>query len=115
MIPRPFCQLKHDLSIEYYYITWKGRFFIPAGLRSECLQTLNNGQPNINKMQLRSHTSMYWPTINKEIADNVQSCVPCQTIIFSKQKEPAIPIEVPSSSRKTLGMDLFLPSTKGTF
>ena len=41
----------------------------------------------------------------KGIADHVQSCVPCQSITKSQQKELAIPMEVPSMPRKTLGMD----------
>ena len=35
-------------------------------------------------------------------------CVPCQTHSRSQQKEPAIPVEVPSRPWQKLGMDLFL-------
>ena len=63
-------------------------------------------------MQLRAHTSMYWSTINEEIADLFQSCVPYQTICAFQEKEPAILMEVPNRPRKTLGIDLFLHNSK---
>ena len=75
MIMRPFWQLEDDLFIENACITWKDKFFILAVLKSKCLKTF---------------LSMNWATINKEIADYVQLCVPCQTISNFQQKVPAI-------------------------
>ena len=63
-------------------------------------------------MHLKTHTSMWWPTINKKIADHVQLHVPCQIISNSQSKQPVIPMEVPSRPWKTLGIDLFLHNTK---
>ena len=96
-ILRSFWQWRDDLSIEHSCITWKGRFFILIALMGHCcLKALCNGHPGVTKMTLRANGSMFWPNINKDIAKHVHSCVPCQTISNSQQKEPAIPIEVPS-------------------
>ena len=73
MILRHFWQPGDDLTIEHSFMTWKGRFFIPAFVRSKCLQTLHNGHKQ--------------DTINKEIADHGQRCVPCHTISNSQQKK----------------------------
>ena len=100
MILKPFWQLKDDLTIEHSYITWSGRVSIPAVSISKYLQTLYNGHPGITKRQLRDCTSIYWPTINKVITNHIQSCVPCQPISNSQQKEQTIPLEVQESHGK---------------
>ena len=107
-ILKPYWQYREDLAIEHSCITWKGRFFIPLSLRDTCLKALHNGHPGVSKMILRAQSSMYCPSITKHIAEYVHKCAPCQTISNSQQKEPAIPIEVPSRSWKLLGMDLFM-------
>ena len=58
-------------------------------------------------MRLQAQTSMYWIGIGKQIEDHVSHCVPCQICSRSQQKEPAIPVEVPSRLWQKLGMDLF--------
>ena len=55
---------------------------------------------------------MFWPNINKDIAKHVHSCVPCQPISNSQQKEPAIPIELPRRPWKVLGNNIFIQGNK---
>ena len=43
---------------------------------------------------------------------NAHFCVLCQTISNSQQKEPAVPIEVPSRPWKVLVMDIFVQGNK---
>ena len=51
---------------------------------------------------------MYWLGLNKEIENHVVHCEPCQVLSRSQQKEPAIPMEIPSRPWKKLGVDLLL-------
>ena len=104
---KPFWQLRDNLSVEHGCVLFPGMFYIPQALRSQCLKTLHQGYPGITKMKLRAQTSMYWIGIGKQIEDNELCCVPCQTHSRSQQKEPAIPIEVPSRPWQKLGMDIF--------
>ena len=59
-------------------------------------------------MKLRAQTSMYWLGLNKEIENHVMHCELCQVLSKSQQKEPAIPMEIPSRPWQKLGVDLFL-------
>ena len=104
----PFWELKDDLSIEHSCITFQGRFYIPSVLRAGCLKALHQGHPGIVKMKLRAQTSMYWLGLNKQIENHVMHCEPCQVLSRSQQKEPAIPMEIPSISWQKLGVNLFL-------
>ena len=87
-------------------VLFQGRFFIPQAVRSHCHKTLHQGHSGITKMRLRAQTSMYW------IEDHVLHCVPCQIHSRSQQKEPAIPVEVPSRPWQKLGMDLFFQGSR---
>ena len=59
-------------------------------------------------MKLRAQTSMYWLGLNKEIENHVMHCEMCQALSRSQQKEPTIPMEIPSRPWQKLGVDLFL-------
>ena len=105
-VPRdlnPFWQLRDDMSIEHGCVLFQGRLYIPQALRSQCLKTLHQGDPGITKMRLRAYTSMYWICIGKQIEDHVLDSVPCYTHSTSQQKEPAIPVEVPSRPWQKVG------------
>ena len=45
--------------------------------------------------------------IGEQIEDHMLHCEPCQIHSRSQQKEPAIPVEVPSKPWQKLGMNLF--------
>ena len=50
---------------------------------------------------------MYWLGLNKEIENHVVHYEPCQALGRSQQKEPAIPMDVPSRPWQQIGVDLF--------
>ena len=104
---KPCWQLRDDLSFEHGCVLFQGRFYIPQALRSHCLKTLHPSHPGITKMKLRTQTSMYWIGIGKQIEDHVLQCEQYQTQGRSQQKEPTIPVEVPSRPWQKLVIDLF--------
>ena len=59
-------------------------------------------------MKLCAQTSVYWLGINKEIDNHIMHCEQCQVLGRSQQKEPAMPMEIPSRPWQMLGVDLFL-------
>ena len=99
--------LRDDISIEDGCIAYMGRLIIPPNLRKSCMESLHRGHPGMSKMHLRAKQILYWPRINDEIRNKVESCNPCQTVARSQQKEPVIPIEVPFRPWQKIGMDLF--------
>ena len=108
MALKSFWQLKKDLPIEHSCITFQGRYYIPSVLRASCLKALHQGHPGIVKVKLRAQTSIYWLGLNKEIENHIMCCEPCEVLSRSQQKEPVIPIEIPSRPWQKLGVDLFL-------
>ena len=104
---KPFWQFSNDLSMEHECVLFQGRFYIPQALRSQCLKTLHQGHQGITKMRYRAQTSMNWIGIDTQIKGHVLHCVPHQTHSRLQQKEPPVPVEVPSRLWQKLGMDLF--------
>ena len=105
---RGYWSLRESLGIEDGCLIMDGRLVIPNTLRASLMRVLHQGHPGISKMRLRAKNAIYWPGINKEIEAKVKTCRACQVVSRSQQKEPAIPIEVPSRPWQKLGMDLFL-------
>ena len=52
---------------------------------------------------------MHWIDIGKQIEEHVLHCVPWQIHSRSQQKEPAIPVKVPSRPWQKLGMEFIFP------
>ena len=56
---------------------------------------------------------MCWIGLNKEIENHLMRCEPCQTISWSQQKEPAVPMEV--SNRPWKRCSLIFQGGNGIF
>ena len=54
----PFWQLKDDLAIELYCVTYQGKFYITSLMCKACLNLLIEGHPGIVKMKLRAQSSV---------------------------------------------------------
>ena len=106
---KPYWQFREHLAIEHSCITWKGRFFIPIALRPHSLKVLHNGHPGVIKMTLRAQSSMFWNGINKQIAEYIHSCIPCQTI---NKKNLPFQWKCLVGLGKVLGMDFFMHKNK---
>ncbi|KAL5015693.1 hypothetical protein ScPMuIL_005282 [Solemya velum] len=56
---------------------------------------------------IKSSDLVYWPGINKQIADTISRCSPCQEGRNSQQREPLIPTSIPSRPWEHVAEDLF--------
>ncbi|KAF2879130.1 hypothetical protein ILUMI_27037 [Ignelater luminosus] len=61
----------------------------------------------ITRIQLRANKLIFWPNINKEIADVVRNCFFCLTFQNSNQKEPLTIKDVPTRPWQQVAADLF--------
>ena len=107
VVLRLFWQIRDDLSLEHFCLTYHFRYYIPKAIREQALASLHIGHPGTLKMKLWAQQSMYWLGINKDIENHVMSCDPCQVNDRSQQKEPIIPFEVPNRPWQRVGIDLF--------
>ena len=100
--------VKEELYILDNGIIMKGsRMVIPNTLRDDILKKLHKAHLGMVKTKERAEETVYWPGINKEIEDIVESCSSCLTFQKQNQKEEMIPSEIPDYPWQTVGTDLF--------
>ena len=99
--------------IEYSCITFQGSFYILSSLKEKYLQGLPQGHPDIIKMKLRAHSSIYyWIAVNNEIVTQVMKYELCQTTSRSMQKKLTIPMQVLNRPWQKLAVFLLFQSGK---
>lgn len=83
------------------------KIVIPTQLSRNILADLHESHMGINRTQNLARTCVFWPGINNDIVNIVNSCKVCQQNQRNKSKEPLIPHEVVDLPWYKLGIDLF--------
>ena len=51
---------------------------VPVNGRKEVLDLLHDGHPGITKMKLVARQMVWWPGMDAEVAEKVETCQQCQ-------------------------------------
>ena len=74
----PFYQIRDELSVRNDSCLARGeRAFIPASLQQKVLSMAHECHSGMVKTKQKCCTSVWWPGIDKQIEDHVQSCEAC--------------------------------------
>lgn len=95
-----------DLSIDEGLLFKNDRVIVPHSLRKEMLKRLHYSHLGIEKTKNKARGTIYWPGINKQIEEMVESCETCLRLQRSNDKEPLMPHEVPKAPWIKVGTDL---------
>lgn len=104
---RHFWSMKDHLSLENGTVIKGTRIMIPSQMQKEILDILHTSHQGIEKTRLLARTCVYWPNIDKDIMEMVQSCDLCLKYSRSETKESLHPRDVPSGPWEMVGTDLF--------
>ena len=104
---RPYAKMKDLLCVENDLIVCGQRLVVPRKLRTEVLQRLHASHLGIEKTRRRARQSVYWPGIDNDITNVVNSCAKCQQLLPSLQKEPMITEKEPSRPFQSVSADYF--------
>lgn len=89
-------------------IIFKGeKIIIPTSLRTEMLSRIHAGHMGIEKCKQRAGDILFWPGMNKQIAEMVGKCPTCLEHRPSNTKEPMISHNIPDRPWQTVATDLF--------
>ena len=104
-----YWSFRDELSIEDGLVLKGTRVVIPEKLRDQFMKDVHAGHQGVTRCQQRARTCIYWPGIDKAIADHVSTCTPCQQYQSSQPKETLMPVipDLPNIPWHTLGTDLF--------
>ena len=87
------------------------RIIVPKSLRKEMKNIIHQGHMGIEGCRRRARQSLYWPLMNKDIAEMISRCDVCTTYRNKLPKQELIHHEIPTNPWTKLGTDLF--SLKG--
>ena len=59
-------------------LLWGLRVIVSQVARTKILLELHQGHQGIVKMKALAQSHVWWPTINRDLEQTVQGCLPCQ-------------------------------------
>ncbi|KMQ86215.1 gag-pol polyprotein [Lasius niger] len=101
----------------YCDVTSQIRIYIPVSLRRRVIETFHNtSHPGIKATRKTIAQRFIWPSINKDVADWVRTCLPCQRAKIQRHNQ-RIPehISIPDERFQHVHLDIVgpLPMVKG--
>ena len=106
-IIRPYAKMKDLLCIDDGLVVCGQRLLIPKIMRKDIVARLHISHQGIERTRRRTRQSVYWPGINNDVENAVQSCQECQKLLPSLQKEPMLTDEEPTRPFQVTSADYF--------
>ena len=91
----PFATMQQELSVEQGCLLRGSQVVVPSSLRGKIVKLLHDGHPGVVRMKMLARQYVWWPGIDKEIENNVKSCIPCQESRKAPPQAPLHPWEWP--------------------
>ncbi|XP_045108661.1 uncharacterized protein K02A2.6-like [Portunus trituberculatus] len=85
---RPYWKIRDQLAVDDDLVVYGPRLIIPKGLRRETLQRLHDSHQGIARTKRRARQTVYWPGIERDIAQVVSSCRECRALLPRQANEP---------------------------
>ena len=87
----PYISKSNELSVDHECLLWGYRVIIPQKLRKNILNSLHESHLGIVKTKALARSYVWWPNLDKDIENLVNSCKHCQKLLASPEKCPLIP------------------------
>uniref|UniRef100_A0A3B3C2B3 Gypsy retrotransposon integrase-like protein 1 n=1 Tax=Oryzias melastigma TaxID=30732 RepID=A0A3B3C2B3_ORYME len=104
---RPFFPYRDELTVENDIVVKGHRTVVPKSLRREYVKLVHTGHPGIEATKRRARNILFWPTMCKDIMEELLSCAVCNSTKKHQQKEPLLLHTVPELRWSTVAADIF--------
>ncbi|XP_065306667.1 uncharacterized protein [Dermacentor albipictus] len=89
-------------------IVFKGsKVVVSKSMRKEVLERIHEGHMGLNKCQARARGLVFWPGLNFDIKNLLQSCEICRKYTYKQQSEPFMIRPAPAHAWYRVGVDIF--------
>jgi len=106
---RPYWQKRLELSCQDGCLLWGSRVIVPPKGRANVLEELHMAHPGATRMKRIARTLVWWPGLDKEIEQQVHSCVECQINLPAPPSSPLQPWRWPTRPWTRLHADFAGP------
>ena len=103
----PYFNFRDELAVADGLIFRGERLVIPQTERSRIKKDIHIGHVGIEGCLRRARESVYWPGMNAEIKEWIQTCETCREYERSQPKESLMSHDVPDRPWQKVGVDLF--------
>ena len=109
---REFYNVKDRLSIVdnlimYGFESGNLRLVIPKRLRHQIIVNLHSANQGSTSMLSRARQAIYWPGMDRDINNHVQSCLSCRESAPSHVREPILLADIPEFPFQNVVVNLF--------
>ena len=102
----PYWNYRDELSVVDGFIMKGTRIVIPAKLRTDILAKIHAGHLGIEKCRKRAREVVFWPGLNQDINNTVQSCEAFQVHQRKQPSEPLLSHSLPTRPWEKVSADL---------
>ena len=110
-----FKNKKDEITIEQGCLLWGFRVIIPNSLQDQVLRELHDTHPGMTRMKSIARSYVWWPNIDSDIENTVQSCYTCQLTRANPPEAPVHPWCYPSGPWQRLHIDFKGPVSGRTY
>lgn len=83
------------------------RTVVPESLRSEYITIIHRGHPGLDATKRRARGIVFWPSLTRDIENEVLSCSICNSMKPHQQKEPLHLHHIPDLPWSSVATDIF--------
>ena len=100
-------RIQSELSVNHAegIILRQRRIVIPQVLQSRAIQLAHEGHQGLTKTKSLVREKIWFPGIDKLVEDQIKSCLPCQAVCLTPQREPLQMSELPKSAWVEVSVD----------
>ncbi|KAJ7996603.1 hypothetical protein DPEC_G00238770 [Dallia pectoralis] len=102
-----FFPYRDELVVEDGIVIKGHKAVIPHSLHREYINIVHRGHPGLESTRRRARGIVFWPSMNRDIAEELMSCSVCNSTRPHQQEEPLQPHPVPALPWSTVATDMF--------
>nr|XP_061787661.1 uncharacterized protein K02A2.6-like [Nerophis lumbriciformis] len=102
-----FFPYRDELTVEDGIVIKGQKAVIPRSLQKEYIKIVHKGHPGIEATKRRARGIIFWPSMSRDITEELLSCTVCNSTKPHQQKEPLHLHPVPDLPWSTVATDIF--------
>ena len=103
----PYFSIRDELAVTDGLVFRGERLVIPKSMRSEIKKDIHSGHQGVESCLRRAREHVFWPGMNKELKEWIQTCGTCREFEQTHCKETLMSHDIPERAWEKIAADLF--------
>lgn len=112
---KPYVPFRGELGLVGDLLIRGDKLVVPLKLRSRMLDLAHEGHPGESVMKRRLRDRVWWPGMDREVANRVASCEGCRLVSLPNKPEPMSRRPLPCKPWVDLAIDFLGPLPSGVY